>query len=152
MQIIFFPKKILLCQMEVREVLGFNAKEKKSFLIRQKRVVFTGPWAQSAHRGAGTGAVQDQASLQPLPSTGAEQPCGGCRWEQGCVGKARGQLESPALGDKCAPELPVCVCGPCHNPMVNLPLVDYSFWCSPLYSEQVSLWLSCEAEEISVHD
>lgn len=89
--------------------------------------------------------------MQPLPSTGAKQPCG--VWvEQGCVGSARGQLESSSLGDKCAPELSVFVCGPCHNLMVNLPLADYSFRCPPLYSEQVSLWLSCEAEEISVHD
>lgn len=97
-------------------------------------------------------AVGDQAHLQPVPSTGAKRPCGVCRWEQGCGGKARGQLESSSLGDKCVPELPVFVCDPCHNLMVNLPLVDYSFWCPPLYSEQVSLWLSCEAEEISVRD
>lgn len=104
--------------MEVREVFGFNAKEKiPSHSVPNVAVVFPGPSAQSAHWGAGTGALKDQAPLQP--------------W--GSAGKARGQLHSSSLADKCAPELPACVCGPCHNLMVNLPVVDYSFWCPQLY-------------------
>lgn len=118
--------------MKVRDFLGINAKEKSSFLFRHK-LGCCFDWSISSdcklrcwHSGS------QGPGLAAALATGAEWQCGICRWEQGCVGEARGQLESSSLHDKCVPELPVLVSGPCHNLMVNLPLVDYSFWCPPL--------------------